>query len=111
MVNPMLSPEVIKMRKSNPTTVEYCVRSSSLQALIVGKDAGGTCEGPIDIGKGKISTQRTGSTGLGKSTRKIKGTYTPTRIETTREAAMDTPTGPSHSKVKVLSERLGDCKE
>lgn len=111
MVNPMLSPELIAKRKSSPTTVEYCVRSSSVQELIVGKDKAGLCEGAINIAKGKISVQRVCSTGLGKGTRRIEGTYSPTRMETTRESVQETPQGPMHSKVRVSSERIGDCKQ
>ena len=111
MVNPMLPPETIARRKSTPTTVEYCVRSSSIQELVIGKDKAGLCEGAINIAKGHISVQRVCSTGLGKGTRKIEGTYSPTRMETTRESDQQTPQGQAHSKVRVLSERVGDCKQ
>lgn len=111
MVNPMLPPATIARRKSTPMTVEYCVRSSSVQDLMVGKDKAARCEGAIDIAKGRISVQRVCSTGLGKGTRKIDGTYSPTRIEIVQESDQETPKGRMHSKARVLSERIGDCKE
>lgn len=111
MVNPLLSPEIIEKRKSTPMTIEFCVRSNSLQALVIGKeDKLGLCNGPIDIGKGKISIQITCTTGLGKSAQKIDGSYTPTKIERTRESTMDSPKGQIHTKTKAVLERIGECK-
>ncbi|MBL8038640.1 MAG: hypothetical protein JNN16_14170 [Nitrospira sp.] len=112
MVNPLLAPEMIEKRKSTPMTVEFCVRSNSLETLLgVGKDKHGLCEGPINIGMGKISIQRTCTTGLGKSIQKIDGTYTPTRVERIREDTTDTPKGKIHMKTKAVIERIGgECK-
>lgn len=64
IVNPLLDPETIQTRKSASTSqllmvVEFCVSFSSPQPLIVGKeDKLGLCNGPVDIGMGKISTQQ-----------------------------------------------------
>jgi hypothetical protein len=111
MVNPLLAPEMVEKRKSTPMIVEFCVRSNSLESLLgFGRDKHGLCEGPIDIGKGKISTQRTCTTGLGKSIQKIDGTYTTTRIERVREDKTDTPNGLIHMKTKAVIERIGECK-
>ena len=111
MVNPALSAEAIAKRKAKPTSVEYCVHSSSaLQMLGIGKDSS-LCQGPVDIAKGRISVQRTCTTGLGKGTRKIEGTYSRTKMETVRETNQESPKGPMHSKLKVASERIGECKQ
>lgn len=112
MVNPLLAPEMVEKRKSTPMTVEFCVRSNSLETLLgVGKDKHGLCEGPIDIGMGKISIQRTCATGLGKSIQKIDGTYTSTRIERIRDDTTDTPKGKIHMKTKAVIEQIGgECK-
>lgn len=111
MVNPLLDPEMVQKRKATPMTVEFCVRSNSLETLLgVGKDKHGLCEGPIDIGKGRISIQRTCTTGLGKGSQKIDGTYTPTRVERIREDTTDTPKGKAHTKTSAVIERVGECK-
>ncbi len=111
MINPLLDPKMIEKRKSKPMTVEFCVSSNSLQALVIGKeDKLGLCNGPIDIGKGKISIQITCTTGLGKSTQKIDGTYTSTKIERTRESITDSPKGQIHTKTRAVLERIGECK-
>ncbi len=110
MTNPALSPEIIAQRKAKPAVVEYCVRSDDLRDLLVGKDQGGRCEGTISFESGRLSIARTCTTGLGKATRKIEGTYTATKTDTMREAKMDTPNGPMSSKTHVVSERIGECK-
>lgn len=103
MVNPLLDPEIVEKRKSTPMTVEFCVRSGSLQTLLgVGNEKLGLCNGPMNIGNGKISIERTCTTGLSKSTQKIEGTYTTTRVETTRESTTDSPKGPVRSKTKAV---------
>jgi hypothetical protein len=110
MVNPMLAPELIAKRKAGPIVVEYCVRSSSVLTLLgIGKDSS-LCQGPVDIARGRIAVQRTCTTGLGKGTRKIEGTYSRTRMETARETNQESPQGALHSKTKVVSERIGECK-
>jgi Protein of unknown function (DUF3617) len=110
MTNPALSPEMIAQRKAKPAVVEYCVRSDDLRELLVGKDKLGLCDGSVSFDSGRISIARTCTTGLGKSTRKIEGTYTATKTDTMREAKMDTPNGPMSSKTHVVSERIGECK-
>ncbi len=111
MVNPLLDPELVEKRKSTPIAVEFCVRSSSLQTLLgIGKEKLGLCNGPIEIGSGKISIQRACTTGLGKSAQKIEGTYTPVRVERIREDVTDTPKGQLHMKTKAMLERIGECK-
>lgn len=109
MVNPVLSPAVIARRKAKPAEVSYCVRSESIQELIIGKDAGGLCSGEATISGGKISALRSCTSGLGKGIRKITGTYTATKIETDRETQQESPKGEMRSKTHVVSERIGEC--
>lgn len=109
MTNPLLSQEMIAQRKAKPSDVSYCVRSESIQEMIVGKDAGGRCQGDIAIAGGKISASRTCTTGLGKAIRKITGTYIATKVETERETQQDLPGGTMHSRLHVVSERIGEC--
>ncbi|MBS0150024.1 MAG: hypothetical protein JSR31_03725 [Nitrospira sp.] len=111
VINPLPAPEMVEKRNSTPMIVEFCARSNSLESLLgVGKDKNGLCEGPIDIGKGKISSQRTCTTGLGKSIQKIDGIYTTARIERVREDKTDTPKGLVYMKTKAVIERIGECK-
>lgn len=110
MNNPMMSAELIARRKAKPAVVEYCVRSDDLRELLVGSDRGGLCEGEVKLTGGRIAVNRTCTTGLGKGTRKIEGTYTAVKTETTRETTQQTPQGPAHSKTHAVSERVGECK-
>jgi Protein of unknown function (DUF3617) len=110
MVNPLLSADMIAQRKAKPAVVEYCVRSDDLRTLLVGKDQAGKCEGSISFADGRVSISRTCTTGLGKATRKIEGTYSATKTDTMRESKMDTANGPMSSKTHVVSERIGGCK-
>ena len=111
MVNPALSAEAIAKRKAAPRSVEYCVRSSSIQELLAVSDKSSLCQGPVDIAKGKISVQRTCTTGLGKGTRKIEGSYSRTKMVTVKESTQESPQGPVRSKMMVMSERIGECKQ
>ena len=106
MTNPLLPPEVVARRKAKPAVVDFCVRSDSLEELLVGRDAGGLCKGEVKIDNGRIAVDRT----CGSGSRKIEGTYTAVKIETLRESRMDTPRGALHSKLRVMSERVGECK-
>ena len=105
MTNPLLPPEVVARRKAKPAVVDYCVRSDSLEELLVGKDARGLCKGEVKIENGRIAVDRT----CGSGSRKIEGTYTAVKIETLRESRMQTPQGELHSKLRVVSERVGEC--
>jgi Protein of unknown function (DUF3617) len=110
MVNPLMSPDMIAKRKAKPLVVEYCVKSDDLRELMVGQDKVGLCQGDISFSNGRISVARTCTTGLGKATRKIEGTYSAVKTDTMRETTLDTPQGPAHSKSHVVSERIGECK-
>ncbi len=93
MTNPLLSPEAVAKRKSKPLVAEYCVRSDDLVALVVGEDPGGACEGPISKSGGRISVTR--KCASLKSTRKIEGAYSATKIDTVRDVTMKRKTAPS----------------
>ena len=106
MKNPAMSPEMVQRRMAKPLVVESCVRTEDLREYLVGRDQGGLCKGEMSFAGGKISVDRA----CPNSTRKIQGTYTATRIETTREATVDLPTGKAFTRSKVVNERLGECK-
>jgi hypothetical protein len=89
--------------------VKFCVKSASLREMLVGTDKAGLCSGEVTIAKGKISGSRSCTTGLGKGTRTIEGTYSATSVDTQRETTQDTPKGPAHTKSHIVSTRIGNC--
>jgi len=109
MTNPLMSPELVARRKAKPVSVEYCVRSDELRAILVGKDAGGVCAGELSFAGGKVSGTRTCGNGVSKAKRTFEGTWSATKVDTVREAWLETPKGPAHTKVRVVSERIGEC--
>ena len=110
MTNPLMSPDLIARRKSKPASVEYCVRSDDLRELILGKDKAGLCDGEMTFSAGRIAGSRTCTSGLGKATRKIEGTYSAVKTDTMRETTQETPKGVAHTKSHVVSERIGECR-
>jgi hypothetical protein len=110
MTNPLMSAELLARRKAKPTVVEYCVRDGDLRHLLVGTDKAGLCSGDVKFDGGRIALTRTCTTGLGKGTRRIEGTYSAIKTDTIREVTQETPQGVAHSKTHVVSERIGDCK-
>ena len=106
MVNPAMPPEAIARRMAKPVVVEYCVHADNLQEMLVGKDKGGLCNGPISFANGRISVSRT----CPNSTRRIEGTYTSVMTDTQREATLQLPSGAAKTRSHVVSERIGECK-
>ena len=106
LTNPMLQPEQIARIKSKPVVVTYCVKSTSLRALIVGSDTHGLCSGDVTFDNGKIAGSRTCTTGLGKGTRSFSGTYTDTKYELDTSTTQAMPQGPASSKKHSLNERI-----
>jgi hypothetical protein len=109
MVNPLMSDTQVAKRLSTPAVVKFCVTSSSLRDMLVGTDKNGLCTGNVTIANGKISGSRSCTTGLGKGTRTIEGTYSATKVDTMRETNQETPKGPAHTKSHLVSTRIGDC--
>lgn len=109
MINPLMSPALVAKRLATPAVVKFCVKSSSLRDMLVGTDKAGLCSGDVTIAGGKISGSRSCTTGLGKGTRTMNGTYTATTVDTMRETTQDTPKGPAHTKSHIVSTRIGDC--
>jgi len=109
MVNPLMTAGQIANRLAKPAVVKFCVKSASLRDMLVGTDKAGLCSGEVAIAKGKISGSRSCTTGLGKGTRTIEGTYSATKVDTQRETTQETPKGAAHTKSHIVSERIGDC--
>src|SRR5689334_14258649 len=109
MENPLMTAGQVANRLAKPAVVKFCVKSASLREMLVGTDKAGLCSGEVTIAKGKISGSRTCTTGMGKGTRKIEGTYTATTVDTQRETTTDTPKGPAHTKSHIVSTRIGNC--
>lgn len=109
MVNPLMSSTQIAKRLATPAVVKFCVKSASLRDMLVGSDKAGLCSGEVTIANGKIAGSRSCTTGLGKGTRKIEGTYSATSVDTMRETTQETPNGPAHTKSHIVSTRTGNC--
>jgi Protein of unknown function (DUF3617) len=110
MVNPLMSPTMVANRLAKPATVKFCVTSPSVRAMLVGADRAGLCSGDVSIANGKISGSRSCTTGLGKGTRRIEGTYSATKVDTMRETNQETPKGAAHTKSHIVSTRIGACE-
>lgn len=109
MTSAMLSPEQVAARKARPVVFESCIASDDLRVRLVGSDKLGLCQGPSDVANGKINIDRQCRTGLGKSARKLQGSYGPTRYEYIQDSDLETPQGASHTKSRIVVERIGDC--
>jgi Protein of unknown function (DUF3617) len=106
----MLDPEMVARRKAKPTVFESCIKSDDLKSRLIGKDKLGLCQGDVTVAGGKIAGSRNCTTGFGKGTRKLVGSYTATRYEYVLESDQATPQGPNHIKSRFVVERTGECK-
>ena len=110
MTSALLSPEQVAARKAKPMVFESCIASDDLRVRLLGSDKLGLCQGRAEVSNGRIDIDRQCRTGLGKTARRLQGTYGPTRYEYVQESELAAPQGTSRTKSRIVVERIGDCR-